>query len=67
MRKCKNAARGGANAQKGASSIPSSHGGEAGDTGKAVHSLRDDVALSEERLSQMGALSRMPFRFTQSS
>ena len=40
---------------------------EAGDTGDAVHNLRDDVASLEEGLSQMGAPSKMPFRFMQSS
>ena len=67
MGKQKNTARGGVNAQKGASPTLSSHGGEAGDTGKAVHNLMDDVALFEEGLSQMGAPSKMPFRFMQSS
>ena len=52
--------------KKGASPILSSGGGEAGDTGKAVCDLTDDVASLEEGLSQMGAPSKMPFRFTQS-
>ena len=67
MGKQKNIARGGANAQKGASPTLLSHGGETGDTGEAVHNLRDDVAWLEEGLSQMGTPSKMPFRFTQSS
>ena len=67
MGKCKNAAKGGAHAQKGASPTPSSHGGEVGDTGNAVHDLRDDMASLEEGLSQIGAPSKMPFIFTQSS
>ena len=46
---------------------PSSHGGEAGDTGDAVHNLRDDLASLEEVLSQMGTPSKTSFRFTQSS
>ena len=62
-----NATRGGANAQTGTSPTPASHQGEAGDTGKAVHDLKDDVDLLEKRLSQMGAPSRTPFRFMQSS
>ena len=67
MGKHKNAAREGANAQKGASPTLSSHGGEAGDTDKVVHDLRDDVASLEEGLSQMGTPSKIPFRFKQSS
>ena len=51
MGKHKNAAKGGANAQKGASSTLLSQGGEAGDTGDALHNLRDDVASLEEGLS----------------
>ena len=58
MGKCKNAAKGGADAHKGTSPTPSSHGGEAGDV---VHDLGDDGALLEEGLSQMGAPSKMPF------
>ena len=42
MGKHKNAAKGGTDAQKGTSYTPLSHGGEAGDTGHAVHDLRDD-------------------------
>ena len=42
----------------GASPTPSSHGGEAGDTGDAGQDLRDDVASLEEGLSQMGAPSQ---------
>ena len=34
--------------------LPSSHAGEAGDTGDVVHDLRDDLASLEEALSQMG-------------
>ena len=64
MGKHKNAAREGA---KGTSPTLSSHGCEAGDTSEAGHDLRDDVDSFEERLSLMGTLSRMPFRFTQSS
>ena len=67
MGKHKNAAKVGAIAQKGVSSTMSSHGGEAGDIGSAVHDLRDDVALLEETLSKMGSPSKMPFKFTQSS
>ena len=54
MGKHKNAAKGRATTQKGTSPTLLSHGGEAGDTGKAVHDLRDDVDLLEERISQIG-------------
>ena len=57
----------GADAKKGASPTPSSHRGEAGDRGNPVHNLREDVVSLEEGLSQMGALSKMPFRYPQSS
>ena len=67
MWKCLNAARGRANAQKGTSATPLSHRGEAGDTGEAVHDLRDDVDSLKERISQMGAPSKISFRFMQSS
>ena len=56
----------GADAQKSASSTPSSHRGEAGSTGDAVQDLRDDVDSLEEGMSQMGASPKMPFRFIQS-
>ena len=67
MGKCKNATQGGADAQKSTSPTPSSHRGEASDTGNAVHNLRDDVDSLEEGISQMGATSKAPFRFMQSS
>ena len=51
-------------AQKGISPTPSSCAGEPGETGDVVHDLRDEVALSEKALSQMGASSKMPFCFT---
>ena len=63
MGKCTNATQGGAAAQKGISSTPSSHRGKARDTGDAVHDQRDDVHSLEERILQMGAPSKMPFRF----
>ena len=66
MVKHKNA-RGGADVQKGTSPTPSSHRGETGDIGNAVNDLRDDVDSLEERISQMGIPSKMPFRFMQSS
>ena len=69
MGKHKKATRGEADAQKGTSPTPSSHGGEASvasDTGDAVHNLRDDVASLEEGLSWIGGLSETPFRFLQS-
>ena len=67
MGKHRNAIRGGADAHKGAFPTPSSHRGEADDTGDAVHDLRDDMASLEKELSQTGAPSKMPFRFPQSS
>ena len=67
MGKHKNTTRGGADAQKGTISTPLSHRGEAGDTGNVVYNLRDDLDSLEERISQMGAPSKMPFRFAQSS
>ena len=67
MGKHKNAAKGGANTQKGTSLTQLSHGGQAGDTGKAVHDQRDDVDSLEERLSKICTPFRMPFRFMQSS
>ena len=67
MGKCNNTTRGGAYAQKGTCPTPSSPRGKAGDTGDAVHDLRDDVASLGEGLSQMGTPSRTPFRFLQSS
>ena len=62
MGKCKNTTRGGPDAQKGASPIPSPYRSEASDTGNAVHNLRDDVDLLEVRMSQMGIFSKMPLR-----
>ena len=64
MGKCKNAAKGRADAQKGASPTPSSHGGEVGDTGNTAPDQKEEVASLEESLSQMGASSKMPFHFT---
>ena len=66
MEECKNAAQGGADAQRLASPTPVSHRGEASDTGEAVQDLRDDVDSMEEEVSQIGASPKMPFRFTQS-
>ena len=42
---------------------PSSHVGEAGNTGDVGHDLRDEVASLEDTLLQMGASSKMPFCF----
>ena len=58
MGKCKNATKGGSDTQKGISPTLSSCVGEAGDV---VWDLRDEVALLEEVLSQMGALPKCPF------
>ena len=41
--------------------ILSSCAGEAGNTGEVVHDLREEAALLEDALSQMGASSKMPF------
>ena len=67
MGKCKNATKWGADTQMGISSSLSSCVGEAGDTGDVVHDLRDEVALLEDTLSQMGASSKMPSCFMQHS
>ena len=64
MGKCKNATKGGSDAQKGTSPFPLSHAGEASDTGDVVHDLRDEVTSLEEALSQMGTSYKMPFHFT---
>ena len=61
MGKLRNATKGGEDAQKGISPTPSSHVGEAGDTGDVVCDLRDEVASLEDALSQMGTSSKMPF------
>ena len=63
MGKCKNAMKGGSDAQKGISPTLSSHVSEAGDTGDVVHDLRDEVASLEDALSIMGTSSKMPFHF----
>ena len=68
MGKCKNPTKKGSNAQKCISLTPSSHldeAGDTGDTGHVVYDLRDEVALLEEALSQMGASPKMPFHFAQ--
>ena len=46
---------------------PSSHSGEAGDTGAAAQDLRDDVDSLEEGMLQLGTSPKIPFRFLQSS
>ena len=63
MGKSKNATKRGSNAQNGISSTPLSSVAEADDTGDVVCDLRDEVALLEEALSQMGTSSKMPFHF----
>ena len=65
MGKHKNATKGGSDTQKGIFPTPSSHVGEVGDTGDAVHDLRDEMALLEDALLQMGTSSKMPFYFAQ--
>ena len=59
----RNATKGGSDAKKDIFPTPSSHTGEAGDTGDVVHDLMDEVALLEEALSHMGTSSKMPFHF----
>ena len=63
MGKCKNATKGGSDAQKGVSPTLSSFAGEAGDTGDVLQDLMDEVASLKEALSQMGASSKMPIHF----
>ena len=48
MGKHKNAAKGGAGAQKGTSPTLSSHVGEAGDTGDTVHDVMEEVTYNIE-------------------
>ena len=60
MGKCKNATKGGSDAQKGTSPTPLSHAGEASNTGDVVCDLRDEVASLEEALLQMGSYSKCP-------
>ena len=67
MGKHRNATKGGSDAQKGISLTPSPHAGEASNMGDVVSDLRDEVALLEEALSQMGASSKMPYHFVQHS
>ena len=63
MGKHRNATKGGSDAHKGICPTPSSHVGEAGNTGDEVCDLRDEVASLEEALLQMGASSKLPFCF----
>ena len=58
-----NATKGRVDAQKGVYPTLSSHVGGADDTGDVVHDLRDEVALLDDALSQMGTSSRTPFHF----
>ena len=67
MGKCKNAPKESRGTQKGTSSTPLFHEGEPGDTGNSLHNLGEDMASFEEVLLWMGASSKTPFRFTQSS
>ena len=61
MGKCRNATKGGADAQKGVSpNPPSSCMGEAGDTDDVVCDLRDEKASLEDALSQMGVSFKFP-------
>ena len=64
MGKYKNTTKGSASTQRGSSHIPSSCDGEGGDT---AQDLMEEVASLEEVLSQMGAPSKMPFRFGRTS
>ena len=63
MGKHKKTTKGRSDAQKGISPTPSSHADETGNTGDVVCDLRDEVALLEEALSQMGTSSKMAFHF----
>ena len=63
MRKWRDATKEGADAQKGVSPTLSSHAGEADNKGDVVWNLRDERALLEDALSQMGTSSKMPFHF----
>ena len=65
MGKCRNATKGGSDAQKGIFPTPSAHAGEAGDMGDVVHDLRNEVSSLNEALSQMGTSSKTPFCFMQ--
>ena len=60
MGKHKHAPKEGVDAQKDTFPTPSSHRGEAGDTGNAVQDMRDNADSLEERISQMGAIPRHP-------
>ena len=61
MGKHKNATKGESDTQKVISPTPLAYVAEAGDTGDVVCDLRDEVALMEDSLSQMGTSSKMPF------
>ena len=50
----------GSRCSKGCLPTPSSHAGEAGDTGDVVCNLMDEVASLEDALSQMGASLKHP-------
>ena len=67
MEKYKNATQGGADTQMSTFPTPSSHRGEAGDTGDAVQDVRDDVDSLDGGMPWMGPSPKMPFRFMQSS
>ena len=61
MGKCKNATKGGSDAQKSISFTLLSHAGEVDNTGDVVHDFRNEVASLEDVLSQIGASSNTPF------
>ena len=67
MGKHKNTTKCDTGAQKGSSSTPSSHDGEAGDTGDMVQDLMEEVASLEKVLSQMSASSKMPLKLPRPS
>ena len=67
MGKHRNTTKGGRDVQKGTSLTMPSDGGKPGDTFDMVQDMMEEVASLEEVLSQMGASSKMPFKFTQSS
>ena len=57
----------GSRCSKSISPTPSTHIGEASDTGNAVQDLRNDVDSLEGGMSWIGASSKMPIRSMQTS
>ena len=61
MGKHKNTSKGRSNTQKGVSPTPSSHVGEAGNTGNVGHDLRDEVASMRRHYHKWVLLPKCPF------